>query len=104
MISNKKIENTDYEMIPSEEAEYGWNVRILTGQYCETVIKFGTVRFNEIEDNMSFSFEVVSTPDPKASTENVDLQIVAGEILEAVISTGLDEGSEIMKERDANKH
>jgi len=104
MISNKKIENTDYEMIPSEEAEYGWNVRILTGQYCETVIKFGTVRFNEIEDNMSFSFEVVSTPDPKSSTENVDLQIVAGEILEAVISTGLDEGSVIMKERDANKH
>ena len=104
MISNKKIENTDYEMIPSEEKEDGWNIRILTGQFCETVIEFGAVRFNEIEDNMSFSFEVISSPDPEVSTENVDLQIVAGEILEAVISTGLDEGSVIMKERDANKH
>lgn len=104
MISNKKIENTDYEMIPSEQAEYGWNIRILNGQFTETVIQFGVVRFNEIEDNMSFSFEVISSPDSDITNENVDLQIEAGEILEAVISYGLDEGSVIMKERDANKH
>ena len=53
---------------------------------------------------MSFSFEVITSPDPDVTTENIDLQIQAGEILESVISSGLEEGSVIMKERDANKH
>lgn len=104
MISNKKIENVDYELVPSEDKSDSWYIRILNGQFSETVIEFGAVRFNEIKDNMSFSFEVISSPDPDTNTENVDLQIQAGEILESVISSGLDEGSVIMKERDANKH
>ena len=104
MIQNSKIENVDYELIPSEDKSDGWNIRILNGQFSETVIEFGAVRFNEIEDNMSFSFNVISSPDPDITTENIDFQIQAGEILESVISSGLDEGSVIMKERDANKH
>ena len=104
MIPNSKIENVDYELIPSEDKSDGWNIRILNGQFSETVIEFGAVRFNEIDDNMSFSFEVISSPDPDVATENIDLQIQAGEILESVISSGLEEGSVIMKDRDANKH
>ena len=104
MILNSKIENVDYELIPSEDKSDGWNIRILNGQFSETVIEFGAVRFNEIDDNMSFSFEVISSPDPDVTTENIDLQIQAGEILESVIYSGLEEGSVIMKERDANKH
>ena len=104
MIPNSKIENVDYELIPSEDKSDGWNIRILNGQFSETVIEFGAVRFNEIEDNLSFSFDVITSPDPDVTTENFDLQIHAGEILESVISSGLEEGSVIMKERDANKH
>ena len=97
-----RLENVDYEMIPSNEKDDGWNVRILTGQFVETVIEFGAVRFNEIQDNMSFSFEVISSPDSDITTENVDLQIEAGQILESVISIGLDEGSVMMREKREN--
>ena len=82
MIQNSKIENVDYELIPSEDKSDGWNIRILNGQFSETVIEFCEVRFNEIDDNMSFSFEVISSPDPDITTQNIDLQIQAGEILE----------------------
>ena len=72
MIPNSKIENVDYELIPSEDKSDGWNIRILNGQFSDTVIEFGAVRFNEIEDNMSFSFEVISSPDPDITTQNID--------------------------------
>ena len=95
-----KHENVDYELIPSEEKEDGWNVRILTGTFVETVIEFGAIRFNEVQDNMSYSFEVISSPDPDLTTNDVDLQIEAGEILESVISIGLEEGSVMMREKE----
>lgn len=94
-----KIENVDYELIPSDQKEDGWNVRILLGQFTETVIEFGAVRFNEIQDNMSFNFEIISSPDPDLTTEDIDLQGEAGDILQSVISIGLDEGSVMMKEK-----
>ena len=52
-------ENVDYEIIPSYEDEQAWNVRILKGPYTQTVIKYGTVAFNKIKDNMSFNFHIV---------------------------------------------
>ena len=100
MIPNSKIENVDYELIPSEDKSDGWNIRILNGQFSETVIEFGAVRFNEIEDNMSFSFEVISSPDPDITTENIDLQIQAGEILESVMAKGMEEGYVKMREKE----
>jgi len=95
-----KLENIDYELILSENNQDDWNIRILTGTFVETVIKFGAIRFNEVEDNMSFSFEIIFSPDTNVSTDDIDLQVEAGEILQSVISIGLDEGSVIMKERD----
>ena len=35
------IELTDYELIPSEEDGQAWNVRLLTGPFTETVLRFG---------------------------------------------------------------
>ena len=52
-------EGIHYQIIPDREDEQSWNVRILKGQYTETVLKYGTVRFNEIPKNMSFDFKIV---------------------------------------------
>ena len=49
---------------------------------------------------MTFSFEVISSPDPNVTTENVDLQIEAGEILESVMSKGMEEGYVKMREKE----
>ena len=86
-------ENVDYEIIPSYEDEQAWNVRILKGPYTQTVIKYGTVAFNKIKDNMSFNFHIVYSPDTELTTDDYNLQDFAGEMLEKIISAGIKEGS-----------
>ena len=91
-------EGIDYQIIPDREDEQSWNVRILKGQYVETVLKYGTVRFNEIPKNMSFDFKIVYTPDTELKVSNVDLQEFAGYMLEKIMAQGIEEGSVITKE------
>jgi len=86
------IEGTDFELIePENENEY-WACRILTGEFNETVIKFGAIALNEVEDQMSFNFYVLSSPDPNATIDNEDLQLTAHNILQRVIDIALEEG------------
>ena len=55
------IELEDYELVPSAEDEQAWNVRILKGDYTETVLRFGTISINEVGQGiMNFNFFVVS--------------------------------------------
>ena len=96
------IELKDYELIPDPEDMDLWNVRILEGQYTETVLKFGAISFNEAgEGTMTFNFHVVYSPDDFLTVEDINLQEFAGELLEAIIRDGIDTGSVIMKERNA---
>lgn len=95
-----RIENQHYEMVPSDRSIDSWDIRILEGEFNETVITFGAVRFDGKKDRMTFSFEVISSPDPNVTTENVDLQIEAGEILESVMSRGMEEGYVKMREKE----
>ena len=96
------VELKDYELIPDPEDMDLWNVRILEGEYTETILKFGAISFNESgEGTMTFNFHVVSSPDSSLTVEDTDLQEFAGELLEAIIRDGMDTGSVIMKERNA---
>jgi hypothetical protein len=47
---------------------------------------------------MTFNFTVISSPDPDLTSENESLQIEAGEILEDIIATGIEDGSVLLKE------
>ena len=77
---DKKCEGVHFELIPSHEHEQAWNIRILVGQFVETVIQYGAIRFNEIPGNMSFNFFVVSSPDENLTSEDLDLQKEAAAI------------------------
>ena len=93
------IEGKDYDLIVHDEnAEY-WACRILTGDYPETVIRFGSIALNELEDHLSFNFDVLESPDPTATADNEDLQFVATRILESVIDMALEEGSAKLTDR-----
>ena len=93
------IELKDYELVPSDEDEQAWNVRLLTGTFVETVLRFGAISLNE-EGIMSFNFYVISSPDPDLTTESVELQEYAGDLLQAIIRDGMETGSVITKEKD----
>ena len=40
------VEDKHYQIIPDKGDEQAWNVRILSGTFTETVLKFGVVKFN----------------------------------------------------------
>ena len=45
---SKMLENKDYELIPSSSDSTVWHVRILSGDFTETIVKFGSISFNEV--------------------------------------------------------
>src|SRR6056300_521574 len=94
----KKIENKDYEIIPSSSENDMWDVRILDGTFVETIIRFGAVSLNEDHGHLNFRFDVVSSPDGDITSEDTELQLEAADILESVIEIGMEEGFVEMKE------
>lgn len=91
---NKLSEGIDYELIPVEyvDNEAAWDVRILRGEFTETVLRYGTISFDGVEENLRFDFRVVESPDPDISSEVVVLQEFAADILEDILDRGINEG------------
>ena len=101
------VENKDYEIIPDKGDEQAWNVRVLSGLYTETVLKYGVVKFNGKgkEKYMSFNFDIIYTPDTELTKESVELQEFAGLMLEKIMARGIEEGNVMtrdIKENNAN--
>jgi hypothetical protein len=49
---------------------------------------------------MSFNFFVESSPDTELTSENVDLQLWAGDVLQEILREAIETGSAVMKERE----
>jgi hypothetical protein len=86
------IENIDFELVPNGE-DY-WDVRILRGDFIETVINFGTMKLAEDGKTLKFDFEIVYTPNDDVTEDTFELQEVASKILLSVIDTSMDEDGE----------
>ena len=91
-------ENVHYEIIPDKGDDQAWNVRILSGMFTETVLRYGVVKFNGKEKNMSFNFDIVSTPDTELNVSNLELQDFAGMMLEQIMAQGIRDGEVITRE------
>ena len=91
-------ENKHYEIIPDKGDDQAWNVRILSGTFTETVLKYGVVKFNGKKKDMTFNFDIVYTPDTELEVSNKKLQEFAGIMLEQIMAQGIKEGSVITKE------
>ena len=57
---------------------------------------------NEVDDNMSFNFYVEESPDDSLDETDEDLQIFAGDVLQEIIRSAIenDDGSLMLVERD----
>lgn len=85
-------ENVDYELIPNENES--WDVRILTGDFIETLIAFDVVALDEKAEQMKFDFSVKYTPTDDVTSENHELQLVAADILFDVLENNMGGGDE----------
>jgi len=98
-------EGVDYEIIPDKGDDQAWNVRILSGTFTETVLKYGVVKFNGKKKGMTFSFDIVSTPDTELDVSNLELQNFAGMMLEHIVAQGIRDGEVITREvEDGNQN
>ena len=96
-------ENKHYEIIPDKGDDQAWNVRILSGTFTETVLKYGVVKFNGKKKDMTFNFDIVYTPDTELTVSDLKLQEFAGIMLEQIMSQGFSNGDVITREiKDAN--
>lgn len=78
------IENIDYELTLPEGDEDIWHVRILNGDYVETVFHFGALALSE-RDELTFNVEIVSTPDTDLTVDDIEFQQYCGKILQSVL-------------------
>tara|TARA_B100001057_G_C22139674_1_gene677740 strand:- start:140 stop:424 length:285 start_codon:yes stop_codon:yes gene_type:complete len=87
-------ENKHYEIIPDRKDDKAWNVRILSGTFTETVLKYGVVKFNGEEEDMTFNFDIVYSPDTELLVSNTNLQEFAGIMLSQIMKNGIQKGNE----------
>ena len=81
-------ENIDYEMIPC--AGENWDIRILTGEFVETVINFKQLRVADDGEHLTFNFEIVTSPDPGLDADtNTDLQSHVGMVLSSILENSV---------------
>ena len=96
-------ENKHYEIIPDKGDDQAWNVRILSGMFTETVLKYGVVKFNGKKKDMTFNFDIVYSPDTELTVNNLELQDFAGIMLENIMEQGIKDGQVVTREiKDAN--
>lgn len=84
--------NEDYEMIPGEGEN--WDIRILTGEFTETVLNFSKLQVSDDGEYLKFNFDIVSSPDESLNAdENIDLQNTAGMILSSILEEAAANGT-----------
>ncbi len=69
-----------------DEGEMEFNIRIIKGEFVETLIGFKNLRVvedpqDDEELNLAFDFAIKSTPDSELSEDNKGLQKLAGDVL-----------------------
>ena len=95
----KLIENQDYELTPSDND--GWNVRILSGEYVETVFQFGKITVNEDAESLTFDFELISSPIEDLNPyENSEFQTHTGKILSSILEDAVENSMADEKKSD----
>ena len=97
---NKASEGVDYEMIPSQiEAEQCWDIRVLTGIFTESIIRFGNISVDGPKQALSFNFTIISSPLEDITPDNIDLQNKVGDILHDVLEGAMSRDEVDLRER-----
>lgn len=97
-------EGKDYELVPTlEDNQQGWDVRILEGDFVETVFRIGNIAFDGEEGCLNFNFVIQSTPDGDLTEEHPDLQNCVADILEDILDAASKDGSLVYGDPEENE-
>jgi hypothetical protein len=65
----------------TRDGKESWDIRILNGEFVETVFYFDKLQVDKDRENIKFNFHIVSTPNPDLNIEDVGLQQYVGMVL-----------------------
>jgi hypothetical protein len=78
-------ENVDYELVPCI-VDDRWNVRILKGDFVETVIQFGVLAPNVTNGTIKWSMHIIEQPNDDVSRDDPEFQEYCGDILSSIMA------------------
>jgi len=98
------IEGIDYCFIYPKDDAQTVHIRLLVGEYKDTVFKFGKVKFEEKNDQMYllFAYDVLESTvsKPKKLEKDADFKNYIGDLLVEIMSQNIEE--EIIDETGTN--
>ena len=89
------IEGTDYCYIYPKDDSKSVHIKLLTGQYKDTVFKYGKVKFKEENDQvyLLFAYDVIESKSakPKVMEKDSDFKNYIGDLLCEIMTSNMDE-------------
>lgn len=87
----KLMDNVDFKFVISDGDKDFVRIQILTGEYKDTLFKFGKVGIEEKEGEafLQFDFDVISSPIKKVAKQ-IEFRNYIGDILLNIITSKLD--------------
>ncbi len=89
------IEGIDYCFIYPKDDAQTVHIRLLVGEYKDTVFKFGKVKFEEKDEQMYllFAYDVIESPvaKPKKLEKDADFKNYIGDLLVEIMSQNIEE-------------
>lgn len=76
-------ENEDYQLVPSGDDL--WHIRMLKGEFVETVFSFGSLQVSADGENLTYDFAIEYTPDDELHVTNENFQAAAGKVLTDIL-------------------
>jgi hypothetical protein len=89
------LENKDYQFIPvNRDGKESWDIRILEGEFVETVFYFDKLQVAENGEHLKFNVHIVSTPNPDLNEDDQGLQEYVGMVLYNILENTVTGSSE----------
>jgi hypothetical protein len=89
------VEGIDYCFIYPKDVATTVHIRFLTGEYKDTVFKYGKCTFKEINEDMHliFAYDVLESINhkPKKLEKDIDFKNYIGNLLVEIISSNMDQ-------------
>ena len=89
------LEGIDYCFIYPKEDAQSVHIRLLQGQYKDTLFKYGKVKFEEKDDQMYllFGYDVIesSVDKPKMLEKDSDFKNYIGDLLVEIMSSNIEQ-------------
>jgi hypothetical protein len=90
MMSNF-VQGVDYEYVVDDKDINSVHIKLITGEYADTIFKYGKVGIEEKDGNayLQFNFDVIQSPIKKLE-KKIEFRNYIGDLLTTIITSQLD--------------